>query len=848
MPAPHIPTVAWTWPIGAKWETPYIVRYASNLDDGPEHGIPLGGLGAGCIGRAPNGSFNLWHLDGGEHTFEQFPGCQFVVYEHAVGESQTYAMATGGEALDRWKWYPASTALSLRDGKTSRVGTAHNPEAGQSRKGKGGTYKALYPRSWYCYEDIFKAELTCEQFSPIWPHNYRESSYPVAVFVWTAHNPTDQPITLSILLSWQNMVSWFTNAEASPEIQQREDGSPFYDYVPRLRQSAGNFNRQVHSDHAIGIVMDGAWSGSPGEGDGQFCIAVPATAGVTYRTRWNPDGDGADLWDSFAASGVLGNVADTTSAGEGEQVGGAIALKFTLAPNETNEIPFVLSWDLPITEFATGKLAYRRYTDFYSRSGRNAWQLAQDALANYSTWQQNIIDWQQPILDRADLPDWFKMALFNELYDMASGGTLWSAASDSDPVGQFGILECLDYRWYESLDVRLYGGFSTLMLWPELEKSIMRAFARAIPTEDPKQRIIGYYYTVGEGEHLAPRKIKGATPHDLGAPNEKPWIATNYTSYQDCNQWKDLPSDFVLQVYRAFLLTGADDIEFLAECWPAVTETIQYLKLFDLDGDGVPENGGAPDQTFDDWQLKGLSAYCGGLWLAALEAAIKMGEILQQHQKISGSFAILKSQYQRWIKQGKIVYQNKLWTGSFYRLDAESNSDVVMADQLCGQFCARLMDLPDIVDEEYIDIALDTIYDACFVKFNEYAAKHATPQNQKFEGAQAGFFSAAQLGMAVGAANGVKPDGSPQNPDDTHQLEVWTGINFGLAAFLAQMGKRNEAMAITEAVVRQIYDYGLQFRTPEAITAVGTFRACHYLRPMAIWGLYAQLQPTMDVD
>ena len=164
-----------------------------------------------------------------------------------------------------------------------------------------------------------------------------------------------------------------------------------------------------------------------------------------------------------------------------------------------------------------------------------------------------------------------------------------------------------------------------------------------------------------------------------------------------------------------------------------------------------------------------------------------------------------------------------------------------MADQLCGQFCARLMDLPDIVDPEYIDIALDTIYDACFIKFNEYAAGHAAPQNQKFEGSQTGLFSAARLGMAIGAANGVKPNGAPENPDDTHQLEVWTGINFGLAAFLAQMGKREQAMAITEAVVRQIYDHGLQFRTPEAITAMGTFRACHYLRPMAIWGLYGQL-------
>ena len=639
MAVAYIPSVAWTWPIGTPWETPYIVRYASNLDDGPEHGAPLGGMGAGCIGRAPSGVFNLWHLDGGEHTFELFPACQFAVYEETAGESRTYAMATAGTGLSGWDWYPAG-------------GTAHYIGAVERGTWEGGTYKALYPRSWYCYDGIFQAELTCEQFSPIWPENYQESSYPVAVVVWTAHNPTERPITLSILLSWQNMVGWFTNAEASPDIRQREDGSPFYDYVPRLRQSAGNVNQVVQDETTVGIVMDGAWTGSPSEGDGQFCIAVPKAEGVTYHSRWDAAGDGTDLWQGFAQDGLLKNVVDTTSAGSDEQLGGAIALKITLAPGETQELPFVLSWDLPVTEFATGKRAYRRYTDFFDRSGRNAWQLAQTALASYQTWQQKIIDWQRPILERPDLPDWFKMALFNELYDLASGGTLWSAASPEDPVGQFGVLECLDYRWYESLDVRLYGGFSVLMLWPELEKSIIRAFARAIPTEDSKQRIIGYYYTVGQGEHLAPRKIKGATPHDLGAPNEHPWLAATYPSYQDCSQWKDLPSDFVLQVYRAYLLTGGDDTGYLAECWPAVTETLQFLKLFDHDGDGVPETGGAPDLSFDDWQLQGLSAYCGGLWLAALEAAIKMGDILQQQQKISGSFAIVKSQYQRWIRQG----------------------------------------------------------------------------------------------------------------------------------------------------------------------------------------------------
>ncbi|MFM7367580.1 MAG: GH116 family glycosyl hydrolase, partial [Sphaerospermopsis kisseleviana] len=166
---------------------------------------------------------------------------------------------------------------------------------------------------------------------------------------------------------------------------------------------------------------------------------------------------------------------------------------------------------------------------------------------------------------------------------------------------------------------------------------------------------------------------------------------------------------------------------------------------------------------------------------------------------------------QTWLNQSQPIYQEKLWNGQFYRLDSESGSNVVMADQLCGQFYARLLSLPDIVPTDNALSALTTIYNACFLKF----------QNGKF-----------------GAANGVLPDGSPENPNATHPLEVWTGINFGLAAFLLQMGMKNEGLRLTEAVVKQVYENGLQFRTPEAITAAGTFRASTYLRAMAIWAVY----------
>ncbi len=827
--AGSIPPCAWSRPIGLGWERPYTVRYASNLDDGPWHGAPLGGFGAGSLGRSPRGEFNFWHMDGGEHVFANLPGCQFAVFEQAEGDlPRTYALSSEPPAdgsLGDWAWYPASTA-----------------------ERSTGTYSALYPRSWFTYENVLQTHLTCEQFSPILAGNYQETSYPVAVFEWTAHNPTDRPITVSILLSWENTVGWFTNALKNPEITVRDDGSPEYEYQPRWGESEGNFNRWIEDFSRVGCTLlnlEGLID--PGdrplaEGMGQWALMTvqnPAVE-VFHHTRWNPAGDGSDLWRDFSRSGELSDESDDRPAKAGERIGAAIAVRFTLRPGKTRKIPFILAWDFPTTEFKAGVTYYRRYTDFFGRNGQGAWSIARTALKHYDAWREGIIAWQKPVLDRPDWPDWFKMGLLNELYDLTAGATVWSAADERDPKGQFAVAECLDYRWYESLDVRLYGSFGLLLLWPELEKAVMRAFARAIPTADATPRIIGY------NRAAAVRKIANATPHDLGAPNEHPWEATNYTSYQDCNLWKDLPCDFVLQVYRDYQLTGASDRQFLVDCWDSVERSLAYLKTFDQDGDGIPENSGAPDQTFDDWRLVGVSAYCGGLWIAALEAAIAIGQVLLEADLDDLTYesdraraaldrprlAATLATYQDWLTQARSVYHLALWNGQSYRLDTGSGSDVVMADQLCGQFYARLLGLPDVVDSTAVRRTIETVYDSCFVKFNAFCRSDR----------------ARELGWNIphdlpnlGVANGVLPDGSPENPKATHPLEVWTGINFGLAAFWLQMGYQQEAMEVAAAVVNQIYSGGLQFRTPEAITAQNTFRASTYLRPMAIWAMYGIL-------
>ena len=795
------PEASWSRPFGLGWEAPYTVRYASNLDDGPWHGMPLGGFGAGCLGRSSRGDFNLWNLDGGEHWYGTIPDCQFALYERNGNQARTYALATapqrddsrldGDQPLSSWSWYPAST-----------------------QEQNTGIYAARYPLSWINYEGVFAVEMCCEAFSPILPGDYRRTSYPLAVFRWKLRNPTSEPLELSLLLSWRNLCGWFTNTDASASVHFRDDGSPEHNYQPAIGNCEGHRNHWIDQPGLTGVILEGKRSNPLEEGQGQWCLAVPDDlpgVEVMRCSRWDPCSDGSEIWAPFAKDGRIPNSNNDRISRSGEQASAAMALKLTLPPGEAVEIPMVIVWDLPVTTFASGVQDLRRYTDFFSADGNAAVAMATEALRNWRSWRGRIEAWQAPVLARQDLPETLRMALFNELYDLASGGSLWTASRPEDPFGRFGVLECIDYAWYESLDVRLYGSFALLQLWPELDKAVLRSFARAIPAKDDTQRPIGWYFTQGRGRVEASRKVAGATPHDLGAPNERPFDATNYTAYQDCNLWKDLASDFVLQVWRTFTCApGGEDLRFLAECWPAAVEALRYLKLFDHNDDGLPDNGGAPDQTFDDWPLKGVSAYCGALWIAALEAGLAIAQRLQLDLGLETSEE--QHQFGRWLEQSRANFDKLLWNGEYYKIDAESGTPVVMADQLCGDFYARLLGLTPVVSNSRSLSTLQAVKEACFENFE--AGK-------------------------LGVANGLRRDGTPLDPNGTHPLEVWTGINFGLAAYYRLMGEGATAVAICAAVIHQVYEGGLQFRTPEAITATKTFRACHYLRAMAIWALWA---------
>jgi uncharacterized protein (DUF608 family) len=130
---------------------------------------------------------------------------------------------------------------------------------------------------------------------------------------------------------------------------------------------------------------------------------------------------------------------------------------------------------------------------------------------------------------------------------------------------------------------------------------------------------------------------------------------------------------------RDVVVTG--DVSFAKSVWPSVYLAMAYMDQFDKDRDGMIENEGFPDQTYDMWKAKGVSAYSGGLWLAALQAASAMARLAGD----KASEEYFQARYQK----AKGAYA-KLWNGSYFNYDNSGGemSSWIQADQLAGQWYA----------------------------------------------------------------------------------------------------------------------------------------------------------------
>lgn len=758
---------------------------------GPYGGVPMGGIGSGCIGKSFLGDMRRWSLHPGK-------------YSHAAVYANQFSIRVKRDAVIHSKVLSINIPESVEDCLRS-WNWGVEPEKVE--------YSALFPRSWTVFrEPVPGVDVIIRQISPVVPHRYSETSLPTCCFVVEVINLDDsKEIEVSVMFTVRN-------SDGNPD--EPDDG---YAHARFLRK--GSISTESNLKSVSGICMtrhtSAARTSQTQEGtlaiaaaiqnndDGlisfceQFHICENSRTSRIQRFTAN------DLWESFSTHGLLEPQGDVVSE-PGFAVGAAVCVKKGIINSKTFE--FSMAWDFPFAYFGDGRKLPKYYTRFMGQSGNSAHRVAAFSLNNFERWEKAIFDWQKPILSNEEYPEYYRHMLFNELYYVVDGGTIWldstngvpnritsssdtegalnadtrlkrlrtsinnfestveSVASEmlqndlivhtcegnSEIVGQFLYLEGHEYLMYNTYDVHFYAGFAILQLWPQLELSIQRDFAVAVNVEDGTLRVM-----LGEGVKRQ-RKVSGCIPHDLGSPSEDPFFRPNVYNFQDVSLWKDLPSKFVLQVYRN--VRYLNSFVFLRDVYDVVVRVMNHALQFDKDGDGMIENEGFPDQTYDIWTATGVHSYCGGLWVSACFATAAMAKLMDDIPN-----------FVRFTEIGdraRTVFQKQLWNGVYFDYDnsLSSHHDSIMADMLAGQWYCRLCGLPPIATAAQAFSCYRTIY-----KFNVETFGN---------------------GEMVGAVNGMRPTG---HVDDSclQSREVWTGVTYALAAAML-----HEASVLKEVAQR----------------------------------------------
>ncbi|XP_055149747.1 non-lysosomal glucosylceramidase isoform X3 [Symphalangus syndactylus] len=629
----------------------------------------------------------------------------------------------------------------------------------------------------------------------------QDSSLPVGVFVWDVENEGDEALDVSIMFSMRNGLG----GDDAPGGLWNE---------PFCLERGGETVQGLLLHHPT----------LPNPYTMAVAARVTADTTVTHITAFDPDSTGQQVWQDLLQDGQLDSpTGQSTPTQKGVGIAGAVCVSSKLQPRGQCRLEFSLAWDMPRIMFgAKGQVHYRRYTRFFGQDGDAAPTLSHYALCQYPEWEERISAWQSPVLDDRSLPAWYKSALFNELYFLADGGTVWlEVLEDSLPeelgrnmchlrptlreYGRFGYLEGQEYRMYNTYDVHFYASFALIMLWPKLELSLQYDMALATLREDLTRR---RYLMSGV---MAPVKRRNVIPHDIGDPDDEPWLRVNAYLIHDTADWKDLNLKFVLQVYRDYYLTG--DQNFLKDMWPVCLAVMESEMKFDKDHDGLIENGGYADQTYDGWVTTGPSAYCGGLWLAAVAVMVQMAALCGA-QDIQDKFSSI-------LSRGQEAYERLLWNGRYYNYDSSSRpqSRSVMSDQCAGQWFLKACGLgegdTEVFPTPHVVRALQTIFELNVQAF---------------------------AGGAMGAVNGMQPHGVPDK-SSVQSDEVWVGVVYGLAATMIQEGLTWEGFQTAEGCYRTVWErLGLAFQTPEAYCQQRVFRSLAYMRPLSIWAMQLALQ------
>jgi uncharacterized protein (DUF608 family) len=494
-------------------------------------------------------------------------------------------------------------------------------------------YRALYPMAEYRYDVFEGVSVHRKVVSPIVKGDKRLCSLPIHWNEFELTNRSDSAKVVTLVQSFDNLIG-SNYIKSRPGVQ---------DSCCRLVQNPiaqqHHITRfDIDDERTFNGVLLTRESDYACDLDGEVLLGIDTSRALIDGQRVTVSVK-PSLYCVQAAteikkallSGRVNGLFDRGIYSGREALSALVCVRVELEPGECQRVRFAQSMDHAQIHLQDWQ-SQKAYTQFYPQAQRAVAMLA-DVLAQVDAVEQQIISQQQDFYLHTEqamkdecqsrLP--FATMAMNSLSFIAES-TVW------DRNDTLLVKECVDYPFFNSLDVYFYGSFSLLYLLPELDGCVMRNFADAILADDATPRRYWEYADkpfaqLCDDKYAGVRAVRGATPHDQGSPFD---IQADAYSWHNVQEWKDLAPKYALMVLRHYQQTK--DRRVVEYCWPAVVASLDYLIALIAEGDTIPLTRGT-DDTFDNLSSHGVSIYCGSLWVAGLRSAAVLADLLGESEQ-----------------------------------------------------------------------------------------------------------------------------------------------------------------------------------------------------------------------
>lgn len=485
----------------------------------------------------------------------------------------------------------------------------------------------------------------------------------------------------------------------------------------------------------------------------------------------------AALVPDAGASAVLNDNQSTATVPLKEELTGAVEQSATLAPGEERVFTFVLSWFFPNRQ---------QREDEANGPGGRVGASGPRVGQKYATWFSSALEVAEYVAqNQARLID--ETLLFRDtLYDTTL--PYWLVQRCSMPLANMATEV---YQWWESGRVWCWEGVGCCTgncghvynyaqgparLFPELERSV-RHF-----------------------QDFAPG-------HGLSATG-----AIGFRGLGDF--WAgDAQGGYILKAYREHLCSP--DSAFLKEHWPQIKKALQFLMGQDENGDGLIE--GRQHNTYDI-DFYGPNTMVGSLYLGALKAGAAMARLQGE-----GEFA---ERCDTLAKAGAEATQKRLYNGEYFIQEVDLKKhpkhqygDGCLSDQLLGQWFAHQLDLGYVYPPETVKSALSSVFKYNWAPDIGPQTKAHHPDRDFAKPGEAGLFTC------------TWPKSKHLGPESVlYRDEIWSGIEYQVAAHLLMEGLTTEALAVVRGI-HERYD-GTKHNPFNEIEC-----GDHYARALASWSV-----------